>query len=110
MLKTLNAMVAEFDRDASNEGDRSTGDAEINSGTAAKVTAETNGSGNGESVSAETSDEALDLGSIPKKHTGRATAIVHIAEHYLATDSARCQIDLPGLPNAEICGFSPVRA
>lgn len=85
------------------------GDAEINSGTAAKVSAETNGSGNGESVSAETPDEALDPGSIPKKYTGRATALVHISGHYLATDSARCQIDLPGLPNAEICGFSPVR-
>ena len=59
----------------------SASDAEINSGAAAKVSAETNRSGNGESVSAETSDEALDLGSIPKKYTGRATALVHISEH-----------------------------
>ena len=85
LLKALDAMVVEIDRDASNEGDRSVDPAEINSGTSANVSTETNGSWNGKSVSAETSDEALDLGSIPQKQTGRATALVHIAEHYLAT-------------------------
>ena len=73
LIKALDAMVAELDDDAA--------DAE----PAENVSAETNDPGANENVSAETSGGEPDAKRPTPIRTRRATALVHIAEHYLAT-------------------------
>ena len=70
LIKALDAMVAEIDDDAEPAGN---------------VSAETIDPGADESVSAETSGGESDAKRPTSIRIRRATALVHIAEHYLAT-------------------------
>ena len=111
LLKALDAMVAEIDAEAAagkTEADAAAPKTDADAAAvetanepdrAGHVSAETNGSATGpttdpttgpataENVSAETSgDGAVTVTVTPTPmRTGRATALVHIAEHYLAT-------------------------
>ena len=73
LIEALDAMVAELDDDA------------VDAETAGNVSAETNDPGANENVSAETSGGEPDAKRPTPIRTRRATALVHIAEHYLAT-------------------------
>ena len=73
LIKALDAMVAELDDDAETAE------------PAGNVSAETNDPGANENVSAETSGGGPDAKRPTPIRTRRATALVHIAEHYLAT-------------------------
>ena len=87
LIKALDAMVAELDDDAATE-DRmeTTGQGAANEpGTLGNVSAETIDPGANENVSAETSGGEPDAKRPAPIRTRRATALVHIAEHYLAT-------------------------
>ena len=97
LVKALDAMVAEIDGeasaqgDAAAEGDASTAQTANALEMAGNVSAETNGPVTGpetdENVSAETSggEPVTETEGPAPRRTGRATALVHIAEHYLAT-------------------------
>ena len=93
LVKALDAMVAEIDGDAetANSADRDevTGQGAANepetAETAENVSAETIDPQAGENVSAETSGDSSDAERPAPVRTGRATALAHIAEHYLAT-------------------------
>ena len=82
LVKALDAMVAQIDDDAA---DAETVDEPETAETAGNVSAETIDSQANENVSAETSGDGSDAESPARKPTGRATALAHIAEHYLAT-------------------------
>ena len=87
LIKALDAMVAELDDDAATE-DRmeTTGQGAANEpGTLGNVSAETIAPQADESVSAGTSGGESDAKRPTPIRTRRATALVHIAEHYLAT-------------------------
>ena len=87
LIKALDAMVAELDDDAATE-DRmeTTGQGAANEpGTLGNVSAETIAPQADESVSAETSGGESDAKRPTPIRIRRATALVHIAEHYLAT-------------------------
>ena len=73
LIEALDAMVAELDDDA------------VDAETAGNVSAETFDPGANENVSAETSGGEPDAKRPTPIRTRRATALVHIAEHYLAT-------------------------
>ena len=73
LIEALDAMVAELDDDA------------VDAEPAGNVSAETNDPGANENVSAETSGGEPDAKRPTPIRTRRATALVHIAEHYLAT-------------------------
>ena len=90
LLKALDAMVAEIDAEAAagkTEADAAAGETVNEPVPAGNVSAETNGPETGPetdgNVSAETSaDEPATATESPApKRTGRATALVHIAEH-----------------------------
>ena len=97
LVKALDAMVAEIDADAAaaetaNEPELAGNvSAETNDPkTGAKTDAETDaqtGPETDENVSAETSGDEPESAAVDPtpKRTGRATALIHIAEHYLAT-------------------------
>ena len=96
LVKALDAMVAEIDGDAgdaetANSADRDevTGQGAANEPETAEpagnVSAETIDPQAGENVSAETSGDGSDAERPAPVRTGRATALAHIAEHYLAT-------------------------
>ena len=104
LVKALDAMVAEIEGEEREAGDApraggngKAGDAsevrgrnpEAVPATAGNVSAETSGDGSGANVSAETSSDAKP-GTPPLKpvRVRRATALVQIAEHYLATGGA----------------------
>ena len=87
LIKALDAMVAELDDDAATE-DRmeTTGQGAANEpGTLGNVSAETIAPQADESVSAETSGGESDAKRPTPIRIRRATALIHIAEHYLAT-------------------------
>ena len=94
LVKALDAMVAEIDAEAvagKTEPDAAAAETANEPEPAASVSAETNGPETDpetdENVSAETSaDESATVTESPiPVRTGRATALVYIAEHYLAT-------------------------
>ena len=96
LIEALDAMVAEIDDDAvdadtADTADRNevTGPAPVDEPETARdaenVSAETNDPGANENVSAETSGGEPDAKRPTPIRTRRATALVHIAEHYLAT-------------------------
>ena len=105
LVKALDAMVAEIDGDAADaetadtadtadteDRNEVTGPAPVDepetAGDAGNVSAETIDPGANENVSAETSGDGSDAESPARKPTGRATALAHIAEHYLATGAS----------------------
>ena len=76
LLQALDAMVAEMEKDAREAGGART----------ENVSAETSAAASGENVSAETlSDANPERPPLRPLREQRATALVHIAEHYLAT-------------------------
>ena len=77
LIKALDAMVAEIDDDAG-----AVDSADRNETTGQRTASEPEPAGN---VSAETSGGEPDAQRPPPTRTRRATALVHIAEHYLAT-------------------------
>ena len=90
LVKALDAMVAEIDGDASaakNEADARAAETAHEPEPAGNVSAETNDPETDENVSAETSgDGPVTVTESPApRRTGRATALIHVAEHYLAT-------------------------
>ena len=98
LVKALDAMVAEIDGDASaakNEADARAAETAHEPEPAGNVSAETydpktgpeTGPETDENVSAETSgDGPVTVTESPApRRTGRATALIHVAEHYLAT-------------------------
>ena len=102
LVKALDAMVAQIDDDAgdaadaeaanSADRDETTGQGAANepetAEAAGNVSAETIDPQANENVSAETSGDGSDAERPARKPTGRATALVHIAEHYLATGAS----------------------
>ena len=83
LVKALDAMVAEMEADEREAGD---GAPKAATETAENVSAETSTAATGKNVSAETpSDGKHDRPPLKPLRVRRATALVQIAEHYLAT-------------------------